>query len=1091
MEMLYNKFDYDVQNQIGLPDELKAIFIYNRFIHKDESILFVCNTLYEANKMHQTLLNYTEKVLLFPMDDFLTSEALAVSPELKINRIETLNKLINNEKFIVITNLMGFLRYLPEKIIFKNSIINIAIGDEIDIKEFVNTLSNLGYSRETIVNKTGEFAPRGYVLDIFLISSKNPVRIEFWGNEVTEIKEFNVNNQMTIKDLTAISIFPNTEFLCDNYNFSDDNMQKQYNLPKYTNVINILNYMSNPIVCYNDLNAIMNSYEILLSEISEYKLNLPINEKIKFMFEFDDIKVNDFYNFADILDSGARYNCANIQIYSSKPLDIGNNLKKYINGKNKVLICLSNHFLQNKIIDSINNCDFIITNIDELFTDKVNLIIKKINNSFKLDEYVFISENDIFNSKPNYNYKTNFKIGTKIRDISKLQIGDYIVHITYGIGKYCGIKSLETNGLKKDYLTLEYSGGDKLYVPASKIDIISKYSNSESYTPKLNKLGTNDWNKTKLKVKAKVEEMAHELLELYALRETSKGFKFAKDDENQAMFESEFPFEETNDQIKAIREIKIDMEKDIPMDRLLCGDVGFGKTEVAFRAIFKAILSNKQTAILCPTTILSNQHYKNALERFKSFPVNIALLNRFVSSKKTKEIIDDLKLGKIDLLIGTHKILGNNIEFKDLGLLVIDEEQRFGVKHKEKIKEYKKNIDVLTLSATPIPRTLQMSLSGIRGLSLIETPPVNRFPIQTYVLNENTQIIKDAVYKELSRNGQVFILYNNVSGMQQKQNELQKLIPEARIVYIHGQMEKDVIEDVMIRFINKEYDILLCTTIIETGIDIPSVNTLIIYDADKYGLSQLYQIRGRVGRSDKIAYCYLMYNKAKVLSDVATKRLSAIKDFTELGSGLSIAMRDLSIRGAGDILGSQQAGFVASVGVEMFMDMLQEEIEKLKGNNTKKEINEQDQPLIDVDTSISDDYISDSEIKIEMHKKINQIDSLDKLNEVKNEFEDRFGKIPDTIIIYMYSRWFEHLATSLEISNIKQNRQIIQIVLPEDISMLLNYSSLFLESQKISKNIRFKVIKNNLIVILDLNNLDKHFIYYLIDILILIKNNIK
>lgn len=1095
MDFLYKEFDEEHINQVGLNEELKSLYIYNRFINKNKSILFVCNSLYETNMMYQSLLNYTDKVYLFPMDDFLTSVAVASSPELQNTRLETLNNLLKQKKSIIVTNLMGYLRFLPLKEIYNQNMLNYKVSDVIEIKDLINLLDKLGYQRETTVNKTGEYAVRGYVLDVFPNGSVYPIRFEFWDNEIDSIKTFNVDTQLTIEKLNDITIYPNSEFLLPITSESNDNIdKKQYNLPKYTNVSNILDYMDNPQIIYNNLKEITISYQMLYEEITSYNNVQYEGNQIKHMFNLDELMGNSYTNFTNIEEDNNSYvyNTSNVEINSSNPNEIAKELKKYLNNSNIVTICADNKYLLNKINDRIPDTKFVFTKLDELYPNVVNLVVKKINRGFKFNNYVFISEQEIFNRKNNnYVYKTNFKIGTKIRDISKLEVGDYIVHITHGIGRYLGIKSLEKGVLKKDYILLEYSDGDKLYVPVEKIDIISKYSNSDAMIPKLNKLGSSEWSKTKLKVKAKVEEMAHELLTLYAQREASKGFKFAKDDENQIMFENEFPFEETPDQLKAIKDIKADMEKDIPMDRLLCGDVGFGKTEVAFRAIFKAILSNKQAAILCPTTILSDQHYKNALERFKSFPVNIALLNRFVSYNKSKEIVNDLKLGKIDLLIGTHKILGKNIEFKDLGLLVIDEEQRFGVKHKEKIKEYKKNIDVLTLSATPIPRTLQMSLSGIRGLSLIETPPVNRFPIQTYVLSENTQIIKDAVYKEMSRNGQVFILYNNVSEMDRKQAELQKLVPEARTVYIHGQMDKNVLEDVMIKFLNKEYDILLCTTIIETGIDIPSVNTLIIYDADKYGLSQLYQIRGRVGRSDKIAYCYLMYNKSKILSDVATKRLNAIKDFTELGSGLSIAMRDLSIRGAGDILGAQQAGFVASVGIEMFMNMLQDEIDRLKGKEVKKVTPTDEQPLLDIETYIPDDYVNDPELKIEIHKKINTIDSYETLNKVKQELEDRFGKVPESLNIYMYSEWFEKLSKAFEIKNIKQNSKLIEITLPEDISMLLNYSNLFIESQKISKNIRFKVNNNNLIIIMDLNNLDKHFIYYLVDLMLLIKSSLK
>ncbi len=1076
MQILNDKFDYSKQNQVGLTNEAKACFIYNRFVTNNKSILFVCNSLYDANMMYQTISNYTKDILLFPMDDFLTSEALAISPELKTNRIETLNELIKNNKKIVIVNLMGYLRFLPKKDVYANCKIDIKQGEEYEINELATSLFNLGYERTNIVNKTGEFALRGFVLDIFPISTNVPVRLEFWGNEITEIKTFDVDSQMTIKKLDNICIYPNTEFIMDDTISNID--KKQYNLAKYDKASSIIDYLGDYELIYNNLDEIYHSYELLLNEINEYKSNIS-NPPLKYMYNIDELGKNNYYNFKilNYKNDDKVYDCSNIEIFSKNPKEIANSLNKYID-RNIVTICLHTKYSQNRIMDNMEDVPFILTNENELFKGKVNLIIKRINKSFRLDNYIFISENDIFNTKNNYKYNSNFKMGSQIRDITKLSEGDYIVHNVYGIGKYCGIKALEKMGIKKDYLMVEYAGGDKLYIPASKIDNIYKYASSDAAMPRLSKLGTNEWKKTKLKVKTRIQEMAHELLALYAQREASKGFKFHKDDETQEMFEQEFEYEMTSDQIKATKEIKEDMEKSTPMDRLLCGDVGFGKTEVAFRAIFKAILSNKQAAILCPTTILSDQHYKNALNRFKKFPVNIAILNRFVSSKKEKEILEDLKNGKIDLIIGTHKILNDKVEFKDLGLLVIDEEQRFGVTHKEKIKKYKQSIDVLTLSATPIPRTLQMSLSGIRGLSLIETPPINRFPIQTYVIEENKSIIKDAIYKELSRNGQIFILYNNVENMNTKKAEIEALAPDARTICIHGQMDKNTIEDVMLKFLNKEYDILLCTTIIETGIDIPSVNTLIIYDADRYGLSQLYQIRGRVGRSDKIAYCYLMYNKGKILSDVATKRLTAIKDFTELGSGLSIAMRDLSIRGAGDILGSEQAGFIASVGMEMFMEMLHDEIEKLNGKEAKEET-EDLQPLLDVDTSISDEYISDEDIKIQIHKKISKIDSINKLNNVKEEIEDRFGTIPENIIIYMYETLFESKAKKINIDKILQNKNAIEFKLSEEISMLLNYNHLFIDSQKISRNIRFKLDKHRLVAILDLNNLDKHYIYYL------------
>ena len=552
-------------------------------------------------------------------------------------------------------------------------------------------------------------------------------------------------------------------------------------------------------------------------------------------------------------------------------------------------------------------------------------------------------------------------------------------------------------------------------------------------------------------------------------------------------FEAVFPYELTPDQKRAIAQIKEDMEKPTPMDRLLCGDVGFGKTEVAFVAAFKAILDSKQVLFLCPTTILSNQHYENAMERFKDFPVSIGLLNRFTSPKEVKRIIEGISNGTIDLVFGTHRLLSDDIKPKNLGLLVIDEEQRFGVTHKEKIKRYKTNVDVLTLTATPIPRTLQMSLVGIRSLSLIETPPVNRYPVQTYVIEENNQILKDAIYKELSRDGQVFILYNKVESIEEEMYRIQNLVPDARIITAHGQMNKNALENRILDFINHEYDILVCTTIIETGIDIPNVNTLIIMDADRFGLSQLYQIRGRVGRSDKFAYAYLMYHPAKVLTESAVKRLNVIKEFTALGSGFSIATRDLSIRGAGDILGSEQAGFIDSVGIDLYLRLLNEEVARKKNIELPLEEEEIDsKPLLNVSTHIDDHYVSEDDLKIEIHRKINEIDSAEKLEDVKAELEDRFGRVNDDMLIYMYEEWFEKLAKRVGVKRVSQTKNSIELVFPEEVVSKFRVDELFMDSYEISHSFRFLSRGSNLVIILDIIKLEKHPIYYLVSLLDLI-----
>ncbi len=1069
---IFNKLfnNYDAQEIGGLTDELKCIYINN--CYQNNYILVVCNSLYEANKFYQTLKNYNDDVYFFPMDDFMTSEVLAISPDFKMTRLETLDSIVKNKKGIVVTNLMGYLRFLPTKNNFINSYIRLKVGDNFDIKSLTQKFYNIGYERDITVNKTGEMAIRGYVLDIFPINYNNPIRIEFWGDEIESIRFFDINTQLTINTVQQVEIVPNSEFLIDKdidfeYNHRD--------LIKYGSS-NIYEYMKG-FLFYNELDDIKVGYQNLLEEVLDYNISNNLKD-VKYFNDFPAYNSIDLYQ-KDTLETN--YNSYKLEDKFMNTEVMKDILTKYSKTKT-VIICVSNRYQANKIIDEI---DCVFTNIDDIYDKKINIVIFNINEGFIFNNYVFISENEIFNKNSKIvPYKTNFKYGTRIKDITKLEIGDYIVHNIHGIGRYLGMKTITKNGLNKDYLQLEYKGGDKLYIPVEKMEMISKYSSKEGYEPKLNKLGTTEWTKVKLKAKAKAKDIANELLKLFALRQLSSGFKFNVDDENQIQFDREFPYEETPDQLKVWEEIKKDMESPHPMDRLLCGDVGYGKTEIAFRAAFKAILSGKQVALLCPTTILSNQHYLNALDRFKSFPVNIRLVNRFVTPKKFKEIIQEVKEGKVDFVIGTHKLLNDEIVYKDLGLLIIDEEQRFGVTHKEKIKKLKNNIDVLTLSATPIPRTLQMSLSGIRGLSTIETPPSNRYPVQTYVVSYNKKLIKDAIYKELSRDGQVFLLYNRIENMTSKLQEISSLVPDAKVVCAHGRMNKLELEDIMLKFINKEFDVLLCTTIIETGIDIPNVNTLIVIDADKFGLSQLYQLRGRVGRTNKIAYCYLMYDNSKILSEIAHKRLTAIKEFTELGSGLSIAMRDLSLRGAGDFLGSEQAGFVDSVGIELFTQLLKQEIDKLRGIDVAEE--EDQQPLIEVDTYIDDSYVKEEELKIEIHKKINEIDSYDRLITIQKELEDRFGKISDKILIYMYEEWFEALANKLKIKRVKQTNHTVEIILDKEILKNVNGEQLFLETLKINNNFSFKTLGNNLIIVLKINNLEKHFIYYLIDLLFVI-----
>nr|WP_244262766.1 transcription-repair coupling factor [Thermoanaerobacter siderophilus] len=611
----------------------------------------------------------------------------------------------------------------------------------------------------------------------------------------------------------------------------------------------------------------------------------------------------------------------------------------------------------------------------------------------------------------------------KIKSFTELEVGSYVVHVNYGIGKYEGIEKIKVDGIIRDYLKIIYAGGDTLFVPVEQLDLVQKYVGPTDNPPKLNKLGGSEWLRAKRKAKKAVADLAKDLIQLYAKRQMVKGHAFSPDTPWQKEFEEQFPYEETEDQLRCIKEIKEDMEKDRPMDRLLCGDVGYGKTEVALRAAFKAVADGKQVAFLCPTTILAYQHYTNFIERFKEFPVKIEMLSRFRTPKEQAQIIKGLAEGTIDIIVGTHRLLQNDVKFKDLGLLIIDEEQRFGVVHKEKIKKLKENIDVLTLSATPIPRTLHMSLIGIRDMSVLENPPEDRFPVETYVMEFNEELIKDAILREIGRGGQVYFVYNRVNGIEKMASLVKDLVPGCRVAVAHGQMEESQLEKVMIDFLNGEYDVLVSTTIIETGLDIPNVNTIIVYDADKLGLSQLYQLRGRVGRSNRLAYAYFTYRKDKVLSEVAEKRLEAIKEFTEFGSGFKIAMRDLEIRGAGNLLGAEQHGHINAIGYDLYLKLLEEAIRNLKGEAPKEEIT----TTIDIKVNayIDSSYIEDENLRLEMYKKIASIESREDMIEISEELVDRFGDYPKPVEALLEIAYLKAIASQLYITEITEKGNVV------------------------------------------------------------------
>lgn len=1074
----------------GLTDEFFCVYLNNLLENYNRNILVVVNSLYDANQLYSSMKNYTDNCCLFPMDDFLTSEALAISPDLQITRLETINEVIKDKPLIVITNLMGYLRFLPTKNTYKNFLLELKVGSIISPQKLVEKLVASGYTRDTIVTKTGEFGVRGFIIDVFPVDEENPIRIEFFDDEIDSIRIFDSETQKSLESIKKILIKPYFEFITDS-DVSEEKFGKQKYLPEYGPISSISDYLENNITIFKDYEQLEFSFTHIMEEVVTYKETKDISFDGNYMFNLPEIKcdfpiyymsINNVVNNKDI-SALHNFGVRTINNFAENSENINNFIRKAIDDKKTVLICLKQHQLRS--IVKILNMKVVESSLDDIKLGMVNLIDKEVNQGFIYGDLVVLSAHELFlNSNNKKKYKTKFKYSVSIKDINKLSVGDYVVHNVHGIGVYNGIKTLTLNGITKDYLEVLYQGTDKIYIPVEKIDLLAKYSGKEGAAPKINKLGGNEWNKTKARVKSKVNDMADELLALYAERESRKGFAFSADCDMSQDFERDFPYELTRDQMQAISQIKKDMECPVPMDRLLCGDVGFGKTEVAFVAAFKAVLDSKQVLFLCPTTILSNQHYENAKLRFKNFPVSIGLLNRFTTPKEAKRILDGLKDGTIDIVFGTHRLLSDDVKLKDLGLLVIDEEQRFGVAHKEKIKQYKTNVDVLTLTATPIPRTLQMSLVGIRSLSLIETPPMNRYPVQTYVIEENKQIIKDAIYKELSRNGQAFILYNRVQSIEEERLKIQNLVPEARIAIAHGQMTKNELENVIIDFTNHEYDVLVCTTIIETGIDIPNVNTLIIMDADHFGLSQLYQIRGRVGRGDKFAYAYLMYQPFKSLSETAIKRLNVIKEFTELGSGFSIATRDLSIRGAGDILGSEQAGFIDSVGIDLYLKMLNDEVARKKNITLEVEDDELDKPpLLSVTTHIDDSYVSEDGLKIEIHRKINEIDSKAKFDAVKVELEDRFGKLNEDIIIYMYEEWFEKLAYKVKVSNVHQTKNSIELVFPMDVVSKMDTEELFMDAFHVSNMFRFISRGSNLVIVLDIIRLEKHPVYYLVELL--------
>ncbi len=1098
-------------NVVASDIEDEALLISSAFLKSKQTTLVVKSNFYEANLLYELISGFLgDDVLFFGSDESFRVEALAASPELLRQRLLTLDSLSVDNAKVVICHVHSLIRYVPSLETFKKRTLNLEVGMNIEIDELQQLLLDAGYRRATNADQPMYYARRGGIIDVYSINYEHPVRIDFFDDEIDEIRFFNEDNNRSIEKVNQVKIIPASDVLIgagffqaankkldelrlktqkyvleqfqddleemiaiDRENLKESNltdMYKYYNLD--AQATGIVDYLGDFRTVLIERKQVEESYRIFLEENNNYYLELvQVGKALSGLDYFLDYNTqfDQYVGIEKIATSSgdALFNTRHLPDNLDNEQNLFTTIKEQLHN-NDVLICVATAHQSSLMVEFLEKYDlkFTLIGIQDVINSGINLYVGNIPYGMELvDESVCIlTAKEIFVKVVNKIKHFRYKEAKVISNYQDLNIGDYVVHDTHGIGQYLGIKTLEVQGYHKDYLHVSYANDDTLYIPVEQFKLIRKYSSSTGKVPKLHGLGDSRWQKTKQKIKNKVDDIAEGLIEIYSQRLKQVGFPYPEDSAEQLQFESEFGYELTRDQQRSIDEVKQDMQNAYPMDRLLCGDVGFGKTEVAFRAAFKAADSGKQVAYLCPTTILSMQHYNTAIKRFENTPVNIALLNRFTSTKEKKAILQGLKEGQIDFIIGTHRILSKDVEFKDLGLLIVDEEQRFGVRQKEAIKEYRKTIDVLTLSATPIPRTLQMSLMGIRGLSQINTPPNHRLPVQTYVIEKNNTLIKQVIERELARQGQVFYLFNDVTRIEKIAFNLQQMIPKARIAIGHGQMNKSELEKVMLDFVNHKYDILVCTTIIETGIDIPNANTMIVEDADHFGLSQLYQIKGRVGRSRRTSYAYLLYKKNKALNEEAQKRLKAIREFTELGSGYKIAMRDLSIRGSGDILGGSQSGYIDTVGFDMYMQILQEAIQSKKDGMIKEKPKDIQPTSLKVDGYIPEDYISSDIEKLELYQKIEKARTIKGIDHLKTEFLDYYGHLPEQVENLIEKRKIDILANSEELEDIKTIDDRIQMIFNKSFGEKIKGDEFFIEINRLFTKPQFKQFEGKIIV---------------------------
>ncbi len=1033
---------------LGCVNSQKTHMMYalsDGFLYK----VIACSSESKARQIYEEYRMLDTSAFFYPAKDLLFYQADIRSKELLRQRMEVLEAVLSGDPITVVTSFDGFMdTLLPKEEIGKRTI-RITNDAQLDLEELQRRLTGLGYDREVQIEAPGQFAVRGGIIDIYALTEELPVRIELWGDEVDSIRTFDVESQRSIENLTEITIAPAKEF--------PEESEKGVSFLDYFPARQTLLFLDEPARLIEKGRGVEEEFMEAQKKRVESGYQMEAGEVR--LYQTDEIlkKMNAYYSIGffslDMRSKGLmvreshNIHTKNINPYNSSFEMLTQDLKRLKRNGYRVVLLSGSRTRARRLAEDLrdyNLSSFYSEDMDrEVRPGEIMTAYGYVAEGYEYPmlKFTVISETDIFGKVRKKKKRKTYE-GRKIQSFSELRPGDYVVHENHGLGIYQGIEKIEVDKTAKDYMKISYAQGGNLYIPATQLDLIQKYASSDAKPPRLNRLGGQEWTRTKNRVKGAVKEIARDLVELYAARQEQEGYVYGEDTVWQREFEEMFPFEETQDQLLAIAAVKKDMQSRKIMDRLICGDVGYGKTEIAIRAAFKAVQEDKQVVYLVPTTILAQQHYNTFLQRMKDFPVRIDLLCRFRSAAQQKKTIEDTRKGLVDIVIGTHRVLSDDLKFKDLGLLIIDEEQRFGVQHKEKIKKLKENIDVLTLTATPIPRTLHMSLIGIRDMSVLEEAPEERIPIQTYVMEYNDEMVREAIERECSRQGQVYYVYNRVEDIGEVAAHIQKLVPEVTVSYAHGQMREHQLESIMYDFINGEIDVLVTTTIIETGLDISNVNTMIIHDADRLGLSQLYQLRGRVGRSNRMAYAFLLYRRDKMLKEIAEKRLAAIREFTDLGSGFKIAMRDLEIRGAGNLLGAEQHGHMEAVGYDLYCKMLNEAVKLLKGEIEEESFHTSID--LDVDAFIPESYIPNEYQKLDIYKRIAAIETEEEMEDMTEELIDRFGDIPKKVDTLLQIAYLKTLAHSAYVTSIEQkgNRYIFTMyerarVLPQKIPELL------------------------------------------------------